>query len=380
MKRLWIKALTAEMPVLLLLPLLTGCAQLLPEHREVEQLQIIQTAGVDYAPGGVSLSLAAAADPSKGPGPTLTGAGRTLSAALENIRESSSEEELFTGHTRTLLVGQEAAEHGLEDLLAAVCRSPELRLDMPLYVVRGAAARELMEGASGSEAGITEILEAAGALQERRQGSRSSTAGDVQRSLLRSGAALVTALGYGDAAASETKTALPAGYAVLRDGRLAAWIEPDDSLGAELLRGGTGSRELSVLDLGGLPVSLELQRGTSRVLPVWNEDGSLRGLDILAEVQAAVLETAADSADGLERYDDYLTGQLEAAVSERLRRILQLARQLKADVTDLGGRIEQADPRRWQALGQPLGELLPGLEISITVRGALTHSFDAKEA
>ena len=365
---------------LLLLALLTGCAQLLPEHREVEQLQIIQTAGVDYAPDGVSLSLAAAADPAKGPGPALTGAGRTLAAALEAIRESASEEELFTAHTRTLLVGQEAAEHGLGDLLAAVCRSPELRLDMPLYVVRGGSARELMEGASGGEAGITEILEAAGALQDLRQGSRSSTAGEVQRSLLRRGAALVTALSYGDAAASGTKTALPAGYAVLQDGRLAAWIEPDDALGAELLCGGTGSRELSVLDLGGLPVSLELQRGSSRILPVWNEDGSLRGLDVLAEVQAAVLETAADSADGLERYDDYLTGQLEAAVSERLRRILQLARQLKADVTGLGGRIEQADPVRWQALAQPMGELLPGLEISITVRGTLTHSFDAKEA
>ena len=367
--------------VLCLLPTLTGCAQLLPESREVEQLQIIQTVGVDYVPGGVGLTLAAAASPGAGgPSPALSGSGATFSAALERIRMTSAEEELFTGHVRTLLVGQEAAEHGVDDLLGTVCRSADLRLDMPFYIVRGGTARELMQGASSGSLGITEILQAAEVRQERRQGSRGSTADEIQRSLLRCGSALVAALSYGDAAESGGKTAVPAGLAVLEEGKLVAWIETDDCLGAELLRGSTGSRELSVLDLGGLPVSLELQQGECAVSPVWNADGGLRGLDIDARVRAAVLETAADSTEGLERYDDYLTGQLEAAVSERLGRILQLARQLELDVTGLGGRIEQADPERWRALEEPLGALLPSLEISITVRGELTHTYDAKEA
>ena len=39
-----------------------------------------------------------------------------------------------------------------------------------------------------------------------------------------------------------------------------------------------------------------------------------------------------------------------------------------------------AAPTPWRALEQPFGALLPALEISITVRGELSHRYDAKEA
>ncbi len=347
----------------------------------MEQLRIIQTVGMDYEKGSVRLTLAAAAGPEgEGPGAQLSGTGRTLSAALEQIRENSVEEELFMGHIRAILVGQEAAEHGLNDLIAVISRSNDLRLDIPLYLVRGGTAAELMQGASSDTRGITEILQSAQLRSERQRSEKGSTADAVQRALIRSGGALVTALRFGDAAEQGDKTAVPAGFGVLKSGTLCAWVEPEDALAAELLCGKTGCRELSVLDLGGLPVSLELQRGESTVTPVWNDDGSLRGLDVTAYVQAAVLETGADSADGLARYDDYLTGQLEAAISEKLGRILQLARQESLDLAELTSRLERSDPRRFRALKEDLGALLPSLEISLTVQGELTHSFDAKEA
>ena len=363
-----------------LLVLLCGCG-VSAQRREVEQLRIIQTMGVDYEKGSVCLTLAAAAgSEEKGCGARLSGTGHTLSAALEQIRESSVEEELFMGHIRAILIGQEAAEHGVDDLLSVICRSSDLRLDIPLYLVRGGTAAELMQGASSDTRGITEILQSAQLRSERQRSEKGSTADAVQRALIRSGGALVTALRFGDAAEQGDKTAVPAGFGVLKNGALCAWVEPEDALGAELLCGQTGCRELSLLDLGGLPVSLELQRGESEVRPVWSSDGSLRGLDVTARVQAAVLETAADSADGLARYDDYLTGQLEAAVSEKLGRILQLARQESLDLANLSVRLERNDPQRFRTLEEDLGALLPGLEISLTVQGELTHSFDAKEA
>ena len=59
---------------LLLTPTLCACSDLRQERRELEQMQIIQTVGVDYAPGGVRLSLAAAAGPEgQGTAPALTG-------------------------------------------------------------------------------------------------------------------------------------------------------------------------------------------------------------------------------------------------------------------------------------------------------------------
>lgn len=363
---------------LLLFPL-CGCG-VSEQRREVEQLLIIQTVGVDYAPGGMKLSLAAASDREQAePPPALTGSGPTFSAALERIRDASVEEELFTGHMRGLLVGEEAAVHGLEDLLGAVCRSADLRLDMPLYLVRGGTAEKLVLDAGSEERGISEILRAADAHRARQQGIRSGSAGTILRSLIRRGGALAPALRFEKAAEDGGNTAVPAGYGVLAEGKLCAWIEPDEALGADLLRGVTAGRTLDVLDLEGMPATLELQRGTCRLLPVWDADGGLHGLDVTAQVRAAVLETAADSALGTEAYDDHMTAQLESAVSDRIGRILRLERQLSLDFLGLEDGLRLSAPERWGRLTEPLGALLPGLEISITVRGEIAHSFDAKD-
>ena len=73
-----------------LLVLLCGCG-LSAQRREMEQLRIIQTVGMDYEKGSVRLTLAAAAGPEgEGPGAQLSGTGRTLSAALEQIRENAA--------------------------------------------------------------------------------------------------------------------------------------------------------------------------------------------------------------------------------------------------------------------------------------------------
>ena len=97
---------------LILLFLLCGCG-VSEQRREMEQLRIIQTVGVDYTPGGVKLSLAAASgQEQREPPPALTGSGPTFSAALERIRDSSVEEELFTGHVRGLLVGKRPRSTG----------------------------------------------------------------------------------------------------------------------------------------------------------------------------------------------------------------------------------------------------------------------------
>lgn len=47
------------------------------------------------------------------------------------------------------------------------------------------------------------------------------------------------------------------------------------------------------------------------------------------------------------------------------------------DFLALDERVSLSSPERWQALDAPLGELLGSLEISITVRGELLHSYDS---
>ena len=109
--------------------------------REVESLLVIQTMGLDDAENGVTLSLAAAGDEERGVA-RLKADGVSVTAAMDRIRGYSYEQELFCPHVGRLLLGERAADQGIESTLAYISRSPALRLDMPLFVVRGGRAED----------------------------------------------------------------------------------------------------------------------------------------------------------------------------------------------------------------------------------------------
>ena len=156
--------------LLCLTPVLSGCGTLYSQRREVEQLRLMEVLGLDSAPGGLVLSLCSA--PSEEEEPLcFSGAGPSLSQAMEQLRRRSGEE-LFCGHLQTILVGEAYADRGLEGLLSAVCRSSDLRLDQPVWLVLDGTAREALgTGASDSMTFLVPDQEQAGIKSGRGSGS-----------------------------------------------------------------------------------------------------------------------------------------------------------------------------------------------------------------
>ncbi len=369
--------------------LLSGCGSLYSNYREIEQLCVMQTLGLDRVPGGIAVTLSAAADKSGSTPLCFSGTGESVSAAIESARLHAVEEDLFTGHLKHILVGEAAARQGIDSFLSYICRSPDARLDMPLFILQGADAREVLTAVGNGEKGASEVLQAAHTKLNSQLGGHVFTAAEVLRSCARNGSALICALPYtnaaelsgGDAAAGAQQAtayksaAAEGAYAVIKDGKLCEFIGRETSLGVSFLTNTVGIRSLVIRDRFGSPVTLEINRGGTRLYPLWNPDGTLRGLEIYATVSASLLEAGSHALSSVESAD-YLTGQLEAAISEQLGAVLWLSRQLEADFLGLGDRIEQASPLEYRRLGQPLGPLLPSLELSIAVQGELSHSHD----
>ena len=359
------------------LPLLGGCGMLRGSYPRLEELRVVQTMGVDKAGSGLRLTLAAAAaDRSEGDAVCLSADGPSLPAALSRVRNRSTEETLFCGHVQQLVAGEDVP---LEALLDTVCRSADLRLDMPLYLLRGSSVEELMTGAGSGSRTITDVLDAVRCELDYRSDSRAYTAGQILQDLQRQGSALLYVLRRCEAAentagASSAQTALPAGLAVLKGGEICSWLGTEALLGVSLLRNCFGVQELTLADRSGLPATLELRQGSSRVRPVWGEGGELRGLDITARFSASLLETAESPLS--EPYFDDLTARLEGAVSERLRILLTRSKSLQADFLGLGPRVEAASPLAFRRLEEPFPALLPRLEISLTVQGRILHESD----
>ena len=364
--------------------ILTGCAgSIYSQYREIEQMRVIQVMGIDDEDGSVGLSLASAGSKNSSSVPAiLSSSGSSISTALQRIRNFSCEDSLFCAHVGHILIGDAAARQGIEHILSYICHSSEIRVDLPVYILINSTAKYAMDGAGNEQKGIAEILQSVHSSLSERGESHVFTAAEIIRSMERNGSALVCALEYAAASESDTeKTTAVYGYSVLKDYSQVQLIHRDYSLGVGLLINKVGISELSVEDMDGNTVTLEVDGGSTSIEPVWSESGELKRLNIQAKVSAAVLEISGRSGDlSNPRYEDQLTAQLEAAASDKLSAVLQLSKKLSADFLDLGSRVELADPRQYRQSVDDFSKLLPELEISISVQGKLSHTYDVKDA
>ena len=401
------------------LPALSGCSSIYSNYREIQQLMVVQTMGIDREKGGVQVSMAAAAEASGGGPRRMSAQGSTITAAIDRAYKLSYEEEIFFSHVNHLLVGEAAAEEGLDAFLDYVSQSPTMRIDIPLYIVRGSTANQAVMEVGDSSKGISEVMQTVHESFASPSNSRVFTVADTINSLLRYGSALVCAVecvpssesvspgksasaqGGGEQNAqqgeeqnpqqeegqnAQDKTqgetplmAVPAGYAVIRDGKLCKFIEPEEAAAVGLLTGSLPITDITVTDRNGKDASLDLNQGSAEITPVWGGKGQLKGLNIQAQVSASVLETDNWQQGSSNEYINHLTAQLESAVSQRLSSLLRTSMKLKADFLGLAGQVERKSPENYRLMSQRFSELLPGLELQITVSGQLSHTNDMKE-
>ena len=424
------KRIISVLIIISMLPAMAGCGGIHINYREIQQLLVVQTLGLDYQDGSVVASLAAAADAS-GSGPRrMNAAGGTASTAIDRAYELSYEEEIFFSHVNHILIGEAAASENMEELLDYLCQSPELRIDIPLYIVRDGTAKQAVMDVGDGSRGISEVMQAVHEMFSTPSDSRIFTVADTVSSLERYGSALVCAIrcepgsessgsqGSGETAEPESQGGVQetkqsgeaqggdgeskqsggqagaeggasgssplmagiAGYGIIRDGKLCKYLEPESAVAVGLMTGVVPISFIAVKDMDGRDCSLEVYGGSAQVKPVWAGPGELRGLDIQVKVTASVMESASGKSAGAEEYINYLTGELESAVSRQLHSLLQSSMNLKADFLGLAGEVERSSPENFRLMEQSFTQVLPSLELQITVSGQLSHTNDMKEA
>lgn len=378
------KKLFAVILCLALLVSLSGCGSIYENYKEIEDLLVLQTMGLDKAAGGLRLSLASAAGSyESGAAVCLSADGSTVTEAVDAVRGGSFEKELFFSHINSVLIGERAARNGIESALSYICRSPELRIDLPVFIIKSGTACDAMENSGNTEQSIAEILASVRQKLEWRDGGAVTGAAEIIRSLKSRGCALVCALEYGP---SSEKSCLPAGssegtektvsvcgYALIKDGRLCGYMNSEQAVGADFLMGNVRISDITVSDRSGEKASLQIDSGSSEILPVWSED-MLSGIDIKLCLNASVLEYS-----GSLSQNEYLLSALEKELSRRITGAIQLSVQHRADFFGLAQQLKQADPGRSSHIPQDFSQFLPELEIKISIRGKLSHTNDIKD-
>ena len=371
----------------------SGCKTLYNNYKEIEQLLVVQTMGLDTQGGGIVLSLASAADSNGSQPRRLSAAGESITTAMERIYNYSYEEQLFLSHVRHLVIGEEAAEKGIDDYLGYISRTPEIRLDMPIFVVMDGKAQDAVMQVGDGRRGISEMLETVEVSSRRRGDSGIYTAADVLRDSMRWGSALICALECSEASETPVSggteessqdspklTAAAKGFAVMREGKLCRYLTREQAIAVGLLRNRAGISDVQVKDKYGDLVVLEIDSGGSRIKGQWSGPGQLKGLEVFIDVRATVIEISGGGELGSAEYTDHLTAQLEGLISDYVSSTLQASRDLKADFLGLATAVEKHSPENFRLLEQEFPELLPSLELTVTVSGQLRHSHDMKDA
>ncbi len=353
---------------LLLVPL-GGCrADVLPYAREIEEMELMRTLGVDAgADGGLAVAASTGrqggADGLDGP-PTLAfGQADTLSAAVLDM-QGEGDSYLYFGHVGQLLLGEELARRSARPALEYVLRDVEMRLGTELYLVREGRAGDAMAAAAeeGAAADRLEAMEDGAALLPNVS---PRTVEDVLEDLARNGCSFAPAV-------LPDGRLTAAGYGVLKDGVLAGWTQGEAAWGINLILGRVEADVVEVELPGGETAALRVVEARTRVRPQF--DGKkLVGVEVSCRVDANLAEGDADLADRAVR--TALEQALARRETSRIRAALDLCRSLDADFLGLEDAAGLARPWKWAEIQRQWD--LSQLELQAAVEATVERSYDA---
>ena len=280
-------------------------------------------------------------------------------------------------------MGEDSARDGIDGVLRYVCRSREIRMDVPLLIVRGGSAGRALLDTGDERIGAAEILESLRAAAPARDGFAPPSVARIASRLEEGGCALVAAVSCAPASERQEDgaplTLSPAGCAVVRKGALAGFIEQEDVAALDLLLGARGVHDFVVTDAKGQQVTLQTAPGRAEVVPLRNGARELLGAEIAVTVSASVAEIDGRGELSDAAYADTLAALLERELLQRMSRVAQLERTLGADFLDLGSRIALRSTARERAADAQSGQSADALPLRLSVSVTISHSNDVRD-
>ena len=321
--------------------LLTGCSQL-PAAREMEDMALLRTVGVDVAPVGVAVtgSTGPRARGLQGEGEPalkLSAERESLSAACLAMR-GQSDSYVFFGYVDQLLIGEDLAREGVQPVLDYFARDVELGLGAQLWLVRGASAQEAVS--AGGDAGVDGRLETLQHDSRMGVASHTRTAGEVYTDLLELGSAFVPAL---TPEPDGTAVLAERGYGVLKGDRLAGFLDGEAAKGLELLAGGP-SADILETELAGQRVSVKITSACTKSQLEFQGD-TPSALRLTCKIEARLSEYGIRLT---EEELNQLQGRLEARERSKIEAAMARLRELHSDCIGLGAKAAMAHPAQWQ--------------------------------
>lgn len=326
---------------------LCGCVDTV----QLSQRAIVQAVGVDAGAQGVEVTLQVF-EPFGGDASGKTGcrivqvSGRSVSEALENATLKQGKE-VFYGHNKLIVLGRGLTAQGTKETVRFFNTAPQSRPNVDMMMADARAQDILSAKLEGS---MLPVLATKMMLENYRSN------GNLIRARVRDLAGAmenawvdaflpVVRLGGSD---PDNPLIEVSGTAVLKDGRLAGEISPEETRGMLWLRGGIRKTQITLLEGEEGAVSLLAREGSLRIRPRIEEGKLVFG--VWLQVNSTVAEPLKNegSEEQGARLERYARAQ-SALIADEIRATMErLAEEWEADPVGLANYVVKYQPDFWR--------------------------------
>lgn len=391
--------------VLALLPFaFAGCWS----AREIDRLAFIMLIGFDRPPGGEGYIVTfRVMDPGatrrlgaqgevggQEPGTiSLAFEAKNPAEALDTFRLSVARRP-FLSHVQAVLIGEELAREGIDEVIDFLERHPEIRRSVVLLVTRGSAAARLMldtsrvlqSGTGVVATGLLEQAPQAGSVEQVRFGDFLQWLGSNEREaftpVLELSPVVPPPVGQlpsaapilGGAAGTEGATAASSwqyrlsGIAVFSGSRLAGYLDDEETLAFSLVRNRL-RRGTIALDGEEFKGAVEIVDGDASLRLELEGSRPLVRLEI--EVETRLVATAAPMEASRDVGKERIERAVEAKLKEQTEGMVAKLQGWGADALGIGRAFHRRYPVAWREVKHRWSEVFSQAVFEVSVRAEL---------
>ncbi|HHU50178.1 MAG: Ger(x)C family spore germination protein [Caldicoprobacterales bacterium] len=394
------KTLVISLIVVVVLSI-SGCrTATLPQRREIDDLLLAEVLGLDKStevPGNHIITIASRKlDQSEGgqtqqdggggegkisPGSKAlitTAQGKTLFDAARNI-QNNTDKTLFWAHTKYFLIGEEAARDDIAKYIDFISRDHEFQLNGKVYIVKGTTAKDLMIKFNQSEFYIADKLESLGRSYKLLGTSEELELVELMRFFdIHFGSARIPCIQLVDRESDKGQKAPDIesdGYAIAADLKLVTYTGRDISRGVNLITNNIDSSIVTVKDLNGEDVSLEIIFSNTEAIPHFTGD-ILEEVTLRTKVVSNLGEIQSQVPSIYEENIEYMEAQQSAILENEMRKVLEVVRESESDCLNICDMIRLRNPVKWHKIEKRWNEILQYLKIHVEVESRIRRSYE----
>lgn len=353
--------------------LLSACssgASIYSNYRDLENLELIETLGIDNADGGVALTVSADNN-------VVSQTGRSIVTAINALQSFSTDDDMYYAHTKYVVVGADSARTGILPYLDYFERSTQFRFDLGMFLVRNGTAVELMSTTLGENGDITDIIASIERMTQNSGDTQVFSAKDIARASLENGAALICAVDIMPTediiySIAPENIAVSAGFGILREGVLVGYLDSSQSRATRLLLGESSLGTVRIGDFG-----LTVDASSLAITPVWKSDG-LRKISITCDIGVGIAEINSDTTELSDEQYSAIENALENLLENDILDVLMAQMVYDADFLGLSQILNRDNVSGFEQISDNFPLSLSSVSFEIELSATVDRSYSVR--